>query len=219
MSNTLTRPLSDLPFGDFHALALKQEIEAAVGVEVLGFVKGLTHFDTTFGVDPTPFVSGIDTVIGAHLNVAPPDPDAPVPMKFRRVGDLYTITPQGAEAGPVLSIFDFPITTEIEIEAGAYTLIGDGHMIGDNVTMEVIDKDGVLQAVHGAPAGVVVSLHRMLDHEYVNPELHEEIRIGTLDGDTTTVLAGLYLRMKYESYNTDPAATPKISIKYQIYEP
>lgn len=220
MPNFIYRPLTALKHDDFHALALKLELEAAIPFEVIGLVKDLgaepPNFRVTCSGDLTGHETVMDAVFAAHENQEPPDPDEALPMKFRRVGELYDITPQGANADPVMSIFDFPIIDELEIEGGAYALIGEGHVERDNITFDVIDKDGVLEAIHGAPSGVVVTLHRMVDHEFVSPTVKNEIPVTT--PGRVAIIAGLYLRTKYESHNTDPNATPKLGVKFQVYD-
>jgi hypothetical protein len=215
--NFVTRPLSHLPMSSYFGPTFKAELDAVVPAVVTTFVSDPgaepPEFTITFDADIAGHEATIDAVIGMHQNL-PIDDE--VPLRFRRVGDLYTATPQGGTGAPVMSIFDFPVVNELEIEAGAFSIVGTGHVIGDNVTLQVIDKDGVLESIHGQPAGVVVPLHTMVDHEYINPAATNDVVIRT--PGRTPIMAGLYLRTKYESHNTDPSASPKLSVKFQVYE-
>lgn len=130
---------------------------------------------------------------------------------------LCPIQPPDSGAGETetVNIYDHLITTELRASGGNYEIVGSGHGVGDTIAFEVVDKDGVLEALHGQPAGVVVPIADFVRDLHVNPANTSAVEIQS-DG-VTPVIAGLYFRMRYTSRNVDGTACSIIG-RIKVYE-
>jgi hypothetical protein len=139
-------------------------------------------------------------------------------MDFLRTGVKLKITRSAQGQGPVVNIKDYPITSERMIRGGGYQLEGSGHHEDDTIDLLIVDKDGVLQAVHGQPQGVVVELGRFVEDEPIVIDHHGEVRVPSSGG--VWILAGLYLRVKYTAHGDDDGGQtkPAVASRFRFYE-
>lgn len=139
-------------------------------------------------------------------------------LDFLRTGSKLKIERAAQGDGPMVNIADYPITSERMIRGGAYQLEGQGHHEDDTIDLLIVDKDGILQAVHGQPAGVVVELGRFVEDEPIVIDHHGEVRIPSSGG--VWILAGLYLRVKYTAHGDDDGGQtrPAVATRFRFYE-
>jgi len=138
-------------------------------------------------------------------------------LEFRAKGQNLAITVQGANADPVLNLFDLLVTTETKIRGGKWKIAGSGHHPDDYVEFSVVDKDDVLGlfSYYGVPQGGFLELSKFAITMPVDPE-HKGWEV-TEEPGASTVFAGLYMRVHYMSHTTDPAATPLLHTKFTTY--
>jgi len=110
-------------------------------------------------------------------------------------GHLYDVV-----AGS-LNFFDELIVTEKQLRGGWYEILDANAVVGDYIEQSVVDKDDVLGlfSTYGLTVGVdVLELKKYVKTEYVNPATAGQRQIF-MANSTFVVMAGLYLRIAYES--------------------
>lgn len=116
-------------------------------------------------------------------------------------------------AAGATTIVDFEITTEINARGGYFW--SSGGNIGDYVVVSVVDKDDVLGlfSTYGLTVGVdVLELGQWVKKVYINPNGTQWASL--VADDVAPVVAGLYLRSKYENVDTQPA---NVGITYKMF--
>jgi len=126
-------------------------------------------------------------------------------------GYLYNVT-----AG-MTNIFDELVTFEKQLRGGWYELMDGNAIVGDYIEEAVVDKDDVLGlfSTYGLTVGVdVLELKKYVRTEYVNPGTAGERQVF-LANSTFVVLAGLYMRIIYESTGVDDLKLKVTTFAYQ----
>lgn len=242
MSYTHVIPLSEFTSGNQTCAPdqFRHEIEAAqqageISHVLLGDVQvGFGEVETTWGAELSAAeISKLSELASAHTaeglskGGVTPEGYPIVANTWERTnldpvwkGFLCEPAPKDSEGGdPVYSMFDEPITDEILLRGGWYTILEDKASVGDIIEFSIVDKDDALGMFGGlglTPGEDVLELAKFVRTEYISASTAD---VG-VDHDFTTrggfrLVPGLYMRTTYIATGT---VAPKFKIRLEYQE-